>query len=178
MAENDTPGEAVPNRSLAALRLWLGHGGPVAVLILATGANADTAQPATSQIERGEYVARAAGCMSCHGEDLAGGYQVETPLGTIVASNISPSRDYGIGGYDRDDLASVLRRGVSPDRRLYPAMPYASYPHASETGTTGRAARDGQERAAQLTLRHGGKIWVVAPDRLPQGTTMAAALRY
>lgn len=78
-------------------------------------------------VEHGEYVARAAGCMSCHGEDLSGGYQVETPMGTIVASNISPSRDYGIGGYSRDDLAGVLRRGVSPDRRLYPAMPYASY---------------------------------------------------
>lgn len=85
------------------------------------------AATAASQIERGEYVARASGCLSCHGEDLSGGYQVKTPMGTIVASNISPSRRYGIGRYDRDDLADVLRRGVSPDRRLYPAMPYASY---------------------------------------------------
>ena len=96
----------------------------LAALVLASAARADT--PA-QQIERGEYVARAAGCMSCHGEDLAGGYQVETPMGTIVASNISPSQDHGIGGYDRDDLARVLRDGVSPDRRLYPAMPYASF---------------------------------------------------
>ncbi|MBR3370491.1 MAG: cytochrome c [Rhodobacteraceae bacterium] len=85
------------------------------------------AETARAQIEQGEYVARAAGCMSCHGEDLAGGYQVETPMGTIVASNISPSRDHGIGSYSRDDLARVLRKGVSPDRRLYPAMPYTSY---------------------------------------------------
>ncbi|MBQ2260506.1 MAG: cytochrome c [Loktanella sp.] len=81
----------------------------------------------TELIDQGEYVARASGCMSCHQEDLSGGYEVETPMGTIVASNISPSHQYGIGGYDRDDLANVLRRGVSPDRRLYPAMPYASY---------------------------------------------------
>lgn len=80
-----------------------------------------------SASERGEYIARAAGCMSCHGENLAGGYQVKTPMGNIVASNISPSSEYGIGDYSRDDLASVLRRGVSPDHRLYPAMPYASY---------------------------------------------------
>lgn len=85
------------------------------------------ASPELVRVEHGAYVARASGCMSCHGEDLSGGYQVETPMGTIVASNISPSRNYGIGGYSRDDLADVLRRGVSPDRRLYPAMPYASY---------------------------------------------------
>ncbi|MFU8825682.1 c-type cytochrome [Yoonia sp.] len=81
----------------------------------------------TDLVTQGEYIARASGCMSCHQEDLSGGYEVETPMGTIVAPNISPSDDYGIGGYDRDDLANVLRRGVSPDRRLYPAMPYTSY---------------------------------------------------
>lgn len=95
--------------------------------MMAGAGSADTAETAASQIERGEYIARASGCLSCHGEDLAGGYQVETPMGTIVASNISPSRGYGIGGYSRDDLARVLRSGVSPDRRLYPAMPYASF---------------------------------------------------
>ncbi|MFN4102641.1 MAG: c-type cytochrome, partial [Pararhodobacter sp.] len=86
--------------------------------------------PATASadlIERGEYVARASGCMSCHQEDLAGGYRVETPMGTIVASNISPSEVYGIAHYSRDDLQAALRRGVAPDRRLYPAMPYASF---------------------------------------------------
>ncbi|WP_071796789.1 cytochrome c [Natronohydrobacter thiooxidans] len=88
---------------------------------------AETARDAASYIEHGEYVARASGCMSCHREDLSGGYQVETPMGTIVATNISPSLEYGIGNYSRDDLADVLRRGVAPDRRLYPAMPYASY---------------------------------------------------
>jgi len=50
--------------------------------------------------------------------------------------------------------------------------------HDTETATVDPAARDGQERAAQLTLRHGGEIWVVAPDRLPNGTPIAAALRY
>jgi len=126
-AEKNAPGETIPNRIRSARRPWPCLGAPIAALMLAGAAFAETAQPATSKIERGAYVARAAGCMSCHGEDLAGGYQVETPMGTIVASNISPSRAHGIGSYDRDDLASVLRRGVSPNRRLYPAMPYASY---------------------------------------------------
>lgn len=103
--------------------------GPVAALFAAgTGAAQDM-----PQVERGEYIARASGCMSCHQEDLSGGYEVETPMGTIVSSNISPSHDYGIGGYSRDDLARVLREGVSPDRRLYPAMPYASYRGMTDT---------------------------------------------
>ena len=100
---------------------------PIAVGMLASGSFAEPDDANAQIIARGEYVARAAGCMSCHREDLSGGYQVETPMGTIVASNISPSREFGIGEYDRDDLAAVLRRGVSPDRRLYPAMPYTSY---------------------------------------------------
>ncbi|MDD7972778.1 cytochrome c [Roseinatronobacter alkalisoli] len=115
--------------------LWMHSGipprlcAPVAALMLASAVAAETTSSAQTeaQIARGEYVARASGCMSCHKEDLSGGYQVETPMGTIVASNISPSRDYGIGDYSRDDLARVLRRGVAPDRRLYPAMPYASF---------------------------------------------------
>ncbi|MGY6706231.1 c-type cytochrome [Roseinatronobacter sp.] len=100
---------------------------PLAAVILTGTAFAETQEGGMAAIERGEYVARAAGCMSCHQEDLSGGYRVETPMGTIVARNISPSQDYGIGGYSRDDLADVLRRGVAPDRRLYPAMPYTSY---------------------------------------------------
>jgi len=121
---------AVPfpmTRLLVAARMVVPVVALLAGHLLVVPAFAETREDTADSVVRGEYVARAAGCMSCHGEDLAGGYRVETPMGTIVASNISPSREYGIGGYDRDDLAGVLRRGVSPDRRLYPAMPYASY---------------------------------------------------
>ena len=109
------------------LRYSVRLGTPIAALMLAGAGLAETMESTSTQVELGAYVARASGCMSCHGEDLSGGYRIETPMGTIVASNISPSGKYGIGGYSRDDLAKVLRRGVSPDRRLYPAMPYASY---------------------------------------------------
>lgn len=106
----------------------LASAGFVAIAALPAVAQPDAPQDAAmAQIARGAYVARAAGCMSCHAEDLSGGYAVETPMGTIVASNISPSIRYGTGDYSRDDLADVLRKGVAPDRRLYPAMPYASY---------------------------------------------------
>ncbi|ARU00296.1 c-type cytochrome [Yoonia vestfoldensis] len=108
--------------------LALAAAGFVAIAALPAVAQPDAPKDAAmAQIARGAYVARAAGCMSCHAEDLSGGYAVETPMGTIVASNISPSIRYGTGDYSRDDLADVLRKGVAPDRRLYPAMPYASY---------------------------------------------------
>jgi fructose 5-dehydrogenase cytochrome subunit len=113
--------------SLMNLRLSVFLATQFLTVILAGAGFSETVEITSAQIERGAYVARASGCMSCHGEDLSGGYRVETPMGAIVASNISPSHRFGIGGYDRDDLADVLRRGVSPDRRLYPAMPYASY---------------------------------------------------
>ena len=101
----------------------------VALLALPALAPAAVAQDMAGRtlIEHGEYVARAAGCMSCHREDLSGGYRVETPMGTIVARNISPSTSHGIGRFSRDDLESVLRRGVGPNGRLFPAMPYPSY---------------------------------------------------
>ena len=129
-AEKETP---VPNRQnrspvmRSALHHWPCLSTSAVTVMLASVAFAQPLETRLSQIDRGEYVARAAGCMSCHGEDLSGGYRVETPMGTIVAANISPSQEFGIGGYDRDDLENVLRRGVSPNRRLYPAMPYASY---------------------------------------------------
>lgn len=82
-------------------------------------------------VEQGEYTARAADCMSCHigpdGTPYAGGKFIETPLGAIMATNISPSNKYGIGQYSEKDLTDALRKGKAPGRMLYPAMPYPSY---------------------------------------------------
>lgn len=84
-------------------------------------------------VRRGEWVAQAADCAACHsdpdgGSDLAGGLPMETPMGSIYGSNISPSQEYGIGGWDADDLYLAVAAGVAPGgRNLYPAMPYTSY---------------------------------------------------
>lgn len=84
-------------------------------------------------LERGEWVARASDCAACHtdpagGSDLAGGLPMETPMGSIFGTNITPSKDYGIGGWSADDLYRAVAWGVAPGaRNLYPAMPYTSY---------------------------------------------------
>lgn len=84
-------------------------------------------------IKKGHYVARAADCMGCHGEDYAGGTLFPTPMGEIVATNITPSKEYGIGNYTLEDFKLAVREGLTPNHRLYPAMPYLSYHKMSDT---------------------------------------------
>ena len=76
---------------------------------------------------RGAYIARAADCMACHREDYSGGVAIETPIGNIYSTNITPSKRYGIGNYTQADFAKALRKGRSPNHQIYPAMPYPSY---------------------------------------------------
>ncbi len=84
-------------------------------------------------IERGGYLVRAGGCISCHraGEDdpaLSGGRPVETPFGTIHASNITPDDETGIGDWSGRDFVRALKHGRRPDGGFhYPAFPYRAY---------------------------------------------------
>ena len=101
------------------------------VVVAGTVSDATAEDANDSLVEEGRYIARAADCMSCHigedGEPFAGGKFIETPLGNIMATNITPSAKYGIGKYSEDDLKAVLRNGKARGRKLYPAMPYPSY---------------------------------------------------
>ncbi|MGQ3676377.1 c-type cytochrome [Xanthobacter sp. TB0139] len=83
-------------------------------------------------IARGAYVARAADCVACHtapgGKPFAGGLGMQTPMGTIYSTNVTPDRESGIGAYSYGDFERAVRRGFRPDGTpLYPAMPYVSY---------------------------------------------------
>jgi len=55
--------------------------------------------------------------------------------------------------------------------------------HPEARGTSAREAdtpeaHDLIDQAAQMTLRNGGTVWVVTPDRLPGNVSLAATLRY
>lgn len=85
-------------------------------------------------IERGQYLLRAGGCVTCHSEDaddavpLAGGRTLETPFGTFRTPNITPDPETGIGAWSRAEFVRALRHGVSPaGDPYYPAFPYGSY---------------------------------------------------
>jgi len=108
--------------------------GALLLFSAASGANAqDTATPQN----KGEYLARAGDCVSCHsapgGKAFAGGLRMGTPMGVIYSTNITPDPDTGIGGYSLQDFDRALRLGVARDgHRLYPAMPYPSYAKVSD----------------------------------------------
>lgn len=99
---------------------------------IAVSAVALAAQGDLEQIKRGEYLAKAGDCIACHsapgGKPFAGGLNLPTPVGTIVSTNITPSKTHGIGNYTLTQFTDALRKGMRADgQHLYPAMPYTSY---------------------------------------------------
>ena len=88
--------------------------------------------PAT--IERGRYLVTTGDCVACHtmprGQPFAGGLALDSPVGQIYSSNISPDRETGIGDYTLDDFDRVMRYGIAKrGDSIYPAMPFPSYAH-------------------------------------------------
>jgi mono/diheme cytochrome c family protein len=94
---------------------------------------ASASQPAgAALIARGEYLAKAADCTSCHtvpgGEPFAGGVAFRLPFGTIYAPNITPDPETGIGAWSDAEFVRALHKGIDRDgNNLYPAFPYVSY---------------------------------------------------
>jgi len=88
-------------------------------------------------VARGAYLARAGNCAACHtaqgGEPYAGGRPIETPFGTVYASNLTPDRANGIGNWTAFDFWRAMHEGRAPDGRLlYPAFPYTSFTLVSQ----------------------------------------------
>ena len=107
-----------------------------AVLLGSCAVQAQAADDA-SLIKKGEYLARLGDCMACHTvagkADYAGGLAIESNLGTIYSTNITPDKQHGIGNYSEQQFSDAVRKGVLPDgSRLYPAMPYPDYAKISD----------------------------------------------
>src|SRR5262245_48650944 len=84
------------------------------------------------EIQRGEYLARAGDCVSCHtargGTPYAGGLRMSTPFGNLLTPNITPDFRTGIGSWTSKDFHNALHDGVSKRiGDLYPVMPYTFY---------------------------------------------------
>lgn len=118
----------------AALAL---HGAVHAATAASVPAATPAAAPAGSGfdsalVERGRYLATASDCMACHtahhGPAMAGGLAIASPVGEIISTNITPSKQYGIGNYSEQQFSDALRKGIRADgANLYPAMPYTAY---------------------------------------------------
>ncbi|WP_040262467.1 cytochrome c [Pseudomonas massiliensis] len=108
----------IASLALASLPLWAAENSPDAL------------------VKKGEYLARAGDCVACHtakgGKPFAGGLPMETPIGTIYSTNITPDST-GIGGYSFEDFDQAVRHGIGKSgSTLYPAMPYPSYARVSD----------------------------------------------
>lgn len=86
---------------------------------------------------RGEILATAGNCESCHtikdGQHFAGGLGIGTPFGTVYTSNITPDRASGIGRWSEPAFARALHEGVARDgTNLYPAFPFDHFTRVTD----------------------------------------------
>ncbi len=92
-------------------------------------------------IERGRQIAAAGNCLTCHtapgGAPYAGGRAMDTPFGTVYATNLTPDEKTGIGTWSFSAFQRAMREGISRDgHRLYPAFPYTAYTRTTDDDLT------------------------------------------
>ena len=110
---------------------------PAAAPAEAPAAEAPAAPPVDPLVQKGEYLARAGNCISCHtrpgGEPFAGGLAFSLPapytfLGQIHSTNITPDAETGIGTWTEEQFIRAMHEGVGADgSRLLPAFPYTAF---------------------------------------------------
>ena len=92
---------------------------------------------APDQIARGEVLAGAGYCATCHtakgGQPFAGGYPMKTSFGTIYSTNITPDAQTGIGTWSEAAFRRAMHEGVARDgSHLLPALPYDHFTKVSD----------------------------------------------
>ena len=105
-----------------------------ALLLLAAPGSAPASATAQGDPKRGEYLAKAGGCLGCHtgkqndASPFAGGRALKTPFGTFHGPNITSHPEAGIGRWAEADFVRAMRRGERPDGANYfPVFPYPSF---------------------------------------------------
>lgn len=81
---------------------------------------------------RGAYLTRVGDCVACHtapgAKPFAGGLAMQSPIGAMYSTNITPDKQTGIGDYTLSDFQRAVRQGIAKDGHpLYPAMPYPAF---------------------------------------------------
>jgi mono/diheme cytochrome c family protein len=149
---------------------------------------------AADPLARGRYLVKAADCAACHttsdGAPFAGGVKLASPFGTFYGTNITPDKDHGIGNWSADDLYKALHDGVTPNKQLYPAMPYTSYRQLSRADSDAiyaylmaqkpaAVANHEPELSFPFNMRFGVRFWnwVFLKDTLPDASTGPATRR-
>jgi mono/diheme cytochrome c family protein len=95
-------------------------------------------EPPVGTIERGRYLSKMFSCQDCHSPRTAsggyvhgqlfqgGGLQMPLPdRHLLIASNITPDQETGIGSWSDEQIIRAFRTGVARDgRQLDPVLPY------------------------------------------------------
>ena len=86
----------------------------------------------TGNVAHGKHLVRVRlECVECHGTDLSGNTVVEDPMaGSIHGRNITP---FKLKAWTDDEIATVLRHGISRDGHPLIIMPADDYQHMSES---------------------------------------------
>jgi mono/diheme cytochrome c family protein len=123
-------------RKRSKIDLLAGAAALLAASIVGNGGGASAgevdAQDFTT-VARGRYLSILSDCASCHtvpkkSQPFAGGRPIETPFGKIVAPNITPDMETGIGSWTDEQFDNAVRKGIGRNgERLYPAMPFNAY---------------------------------------------------
>ena len=133
-----------------------------------------TAADEPVSVERGAYLVRAAGCISCHtakdGPALAGGLPLKTPFGTYYSPNITPDQETGIGTWSDEDFLKAVKLGLRPDgSHLFPVFPYPTYTRMTRADALAiKAWLFAQEPVERVNTEHDVPIpfswrWTVGP---------------
>src|ERR1700733_5005974 len=148
----------------------------IALFVATSAAAGDSDLQNFTQIERGRYLAVLSDCASCHtvpgsNQPFAGGRAIETPFGNILAPNITPDPETGIGSWSDDAFDAAIRKGLRRNgSRLYPAMPYTAYTKMSRedvlairaylnTVTPVRNAVDANALPFPFNIRASMRVW-------------------
>jgi mono/diheme cytochrome c family protein len=102
-----------------------------------------TVQPTRERVARGKYLYDLAACGACHSERdfgrfagplMDGGNGAGALLpGAVIAPNITPDRQTGLGDWSDGEIIRAIRDGIGRDgSALLPLMPYASYREMSD----------------------------------------------
>ncbi|MGE9553710.1 c-type cytochrome [Erwinia amylovora] len=102
------------------------------VVLISAGYTLTAQADNAALVKQGEYISRLGDCGACHSlpgkPEFSGGLAIESNLGTLYSTNITPDKNHGIGNYSEHQFSDAVRKGVLPDgTRLYPAMPYPDY---------------------------------------------------
>jgi mono/diheme cytochrome c family protein len=104
---------------LVIIVAWV-WGGVLANRIYVPEVREFSATDQTVSAEEGIRLARAVGCLSCHGENGSGEILFETPvLDRLAASNLT----HTFAELSDAELEAIIRQGVGPDGRSYVFMP-------------------------------------------------------